>query len=143
MNTPAQPHAAVVVLDTNIVLDLWLFDDPTARLLRDALHRGVVHWLATASMREELARVLDYEHVAPQLKRRGLGAVDVLAAFDRHVRMYPAGPGADLLCKDPDDQKFVDLALAHGARLLSKDREVLSMAPRLARRGVTVRPVFG
>ena len=30
-----------------------------------------------------------------------------------------------LRCSDPDDQKFIDLAVAHRCTLVSKDREVL------------------
>jgi predicted nucleic acid-binding protein len=43
------------------------------------------------------------------------------------------------VCKDPDDQVFIDLAVARGALLLSKDRAVLVMRKRLAARGVVVR----
>ena len=38
-----------------------------------------------------------------------------------------------MTCKDPDDQKFIDLAVAHGATLLSKDRAVLALKKRLER----------
>ena len=39
-------------------------------------------------------------------------------------------------CKDPDDQRFIDLALAHRAGLLSKDQAVLCMAKRMRALGV-------
>jgi predicted nucleic acid-binding protein len=41
-------------------------------------------------------------------------------------------------CKDADDQKFIDLAAAHRAQLLSKDKAVLCMARRLKTLGVAV-----
>jgi predicted nucleic acid-binding protein len=42
-------------------------------------------------------------------------------------------PGkAGITCGDPDDQKFIDLAVAHRCTLLSKDFEVLRMRKRLA-----------
>ena len=40
-------------------------------------------------------------------------------------------PKASVTCSDPDDQKFIDLAVAHQATLLSKDNAVLCMAKRL------------
>ena len=43
------------------------------------------------------------------------------------------------VCSDPDDQVFIDLSVAHGAQLVSKDKAVLSMKKRLALRGVAVR----
>jgi hypothetical protein len=42
------------------------------------------------------------------------------------------------VCKDPDDQKFIDLAAALPATLLSKDAQVLALARRLERLGVSV-----
>ena len=39
-------------------------------------------------------------------------------------------------CKDPDDQKFIDLAVLHQAMLLSKDNAVLCMKKRLLGLGV-------
>ncbi|MEZ0308156.1 MAG: PIN domain nuclease, partial [Ramlibacter sp.] len=35
-------------------------------------------------------------------------------------------------CRDPDDQMFIDLAVAHKCLLISKDTAVLSMRKRLA-----------
>ena len=46
-----------------------------------------------------------------------------------------------LRCTDPDDQKFVDLALALApACLISRDRAVLKLARRAALRAVLIRP---
>jgi predicted nucleic acid-binding protein len=46
------------------------------------------------------------------------------------------------VCNDADDQKFIDLAVAHQALLISKDKEVLRLKNRLARLGVAVWPVW-
>jgi predicted nucleic acid-binding protein len=47
----------------------------------------------------------------------------------------PAASAAELpRCKDPDDQKFLELAASAGAQLLiSKDQAVLELAPRVTR----------
>ena len=129
------------VLDTNIVLDLWVFDDPASGALRISLEDGATRWLATAAMREELARVLGYPHIARRLDARGQSAHDVLAQFDRHAQLQPDAPKAPYSCKDADDQKFIDLAVQHGAALHSKDAQVLCMKNRLARCGVALNPV--
>jgi putative PIN family toxin of toxin-antitoxin system len=131
--TQRQP---AVVIDTNIVLDLFVFDDADARPLRAALEAGALAWLATEGMRVELARVLGYPQIAPRLAFYRIEAADVLAAFDRHARLRPTAVRSRAVCKDPDDQVFIDLAVAHGAALLSKDRAVLSMRKRLAALGV-------
>ncbi|TFY98111.1 putative toxin-antitoxin system toxin component, PIN family [Ramlibacter rhizophilus] len=121
-----------LVLDTNVVLDLFVFDDPGAIALKDALRARRLRWVATEGMREELARVLDYPLLARRLAARGLGAPGVLACFDAHSeRVEPAVP-APVACRDPDDQPFIDLAVAHRALLVSKDAEVLRLRKRLA-----------
>ena len=130
------------VLDTNIVLDLWVFDDPASAPLRSALQQGAARWLATAPMREELARVLDYPHIARRLNARALTAETVLDQFDRHAQLHPEAPKAPYTCKDADDQKFIDLAVAHRATLVSKDKAVLTMRNRLARLDVAVVKVW-
>lgn len=129
------------VLDTNIVLDLWVFDDPDSAPLRESLDSGHTQWLATASMREELARVLHYPHIARRLDARAMTAEAVLACFDRHAQRQPDAPKAPYVCKDADDQKFIDLAVQYGAALHSKDAQVLCMKNRLARCGVALNPV--
>jgi len=120
-----------LVLDTNIVLDVFVFDDEAAQPLRQELLAGRLHWLATTAMRDELERVLAYPQIVPRLAFRGLCAADVLASFDRHVTTVDSAPKASVTCKDPDDQKFIDLAVRERALLLSKDGAVLSMRKRL------------
>lgn len=127
-----------VVIDTNVVLDLFVFDDPACTVWHVALREGRATWLASEAMRDELQRVLDYPHIA---RRLGVaGAPAVLEAFDRHTRRVDPAPKAAFTCRDPDDQRFIDLAVAHNALLLSKDAQVLALARRLARIGVRVGP---
>lgn len=129
-----------LVLDTNIVLDALVFRDPRTHALHHAVFgdaaRPDVLWLATAPMREELARVLAYPHIAARLAFHGLQAGQVLSQFDARVRIVPVASKAPVTCKDPDDQKFIDLAVSHGASLLSKDKAVLCMRRRLMMLGV-------
>ena len=128
------------VIDTNIVLDLWLFEDPATVPLRDALQSGRISHLATNSMRDELARVLTYPHIIKRMARANLQAQDILNRFDQyHVPAEPAIK-APCTCKDPDDQKFIDLAVAHAVPLLSKDAAILCMKKRLYQSGVMLNP---
>jgi putative PIN family toxin of toxin-antitoxin system len=120
-----------LVLDTNIVLDLFVFDDPALADLKTAVLASQLPWLATLEMREELRRVLGYPHIAARMVRGGTAAEAVLAAFDDHATIRDVAAKAPVTCKDPDDQKFIDLAVAHRATLLSKDKAVLCMAKRL------------
>lgn len=125
-----------IILDTNIVLDVFVFNDTAAQPLRQSLLDGKLDWLATQPMRDELARVLAYPQIVPRLAFYAISAGDVLAGFDRHARLVDVAAKAGVTCSDPDDQKFIDLAVAHRAVLLSKDRAVISMSKRLVALGV-------
>ena len=135
---PTKP-APALVLDTNIVLDLWVFGDAVTAPLMAGLVQRRWRWLATAPMREELARVLAYPQIVKSLNHHQITAADVLAQFDAHVQLVEVAAKASVTCKDPDDQKFIDLAVEHQAILLSKDHAVLSMAKRLVAQDVIVR----
>ena len=120
-----------VVLDTNIVLDLFIFADPQVAAIRTLLAQQRLRWIATQVMRDELERVLDYAHLQPRMQFYGVTAQDVLAAFDAGAQRADVAPRAPWACKDTDDQKFIDLAVAHRAILVSKDKAVLCMRKRL------------
>lgn len=126
-----------VILDTNIVLDTFVFNDPAAKPLRAALEAGTLQWIATAPMREELERVLAYPKIAKRLAFYQLQAADVLVHFDTRVHTVDVAAKAPIVCKDPDDQKFIDLAVAHKALVLSKDNAVLCMKKRLIALGAS------
>ncbi|WP_404300758.1 putative toxin-antitoxin system toxin component, PIN family [Alicycliphilus denitrificans] len=123
--------AHAVVLDTNIVLDLFLFADPAVAAVRTLLRARRLHWLTTQPMRDELGCVLQYAHLRPRMQHHGVDAADVLAAFDAGTRLVDVAARAPYVCKDADDQKFIDLAVAHRAILVSKDKAVLCMRKRL------------
>lgn len=128
-----------LVLDTNIVLDVFVFNDAAAQPVRDGLAAGHWGWIATQPMRVELERVLGYPQIVPRLVFYQLSAADVLAHFDAHARLLPVPAKAPVTCSDADDQMFVDLAVAQRSTLLSKDKAVTSMAKRLLALGVIVK----
>lgn len=140
-STPKQGVASQPwVIDTNIVLDLWLFEDPATAPLRAALQSGRITHLATSSMREELARVLTYPHIVKRMAKSNTQVQDILQRFDDHLLAAEPAAKAPCTCKDPDDQKFIDLAVAHAAPLLSKDAAILCMKKRLLQAGVLLNP---
>jgi predicted nucleic acid-binding protein len=129
-----------LVLDTNVVLDLLVFGDAAAQPVKQGLEAGSLRWLATSAMREELARVLAYPKLAPRVVFHRGSAEAVLQDFDRHVALVAEAPKAGVTCGDPDDQKFIDLAVAHRCPLVSKDFEVLRLKKRLAQLDVLALP---
>lgn len=121
----------MIVLDTNIVLDTFVFNDPATQSLKLALVSRQIQWMATQPMRDELERVLTYPKILARMNFYQLVAADVLSQLDGLARMVDVAAKASVTCTDPDDQKFIDLAVALKAPLLSKDRAVLCMAKRL------------
>jgi len=123
--------SALVVLDTNIVLDAFVFNDPATRALKQALAAKQLQWIATKAMRDELVRVLCYPKILLRMAFYKVTALHVLAQFDGQATLVDTASRASAVCKDPDDQKFIDLAVLHKALLLSKDNAVLCMKKRL------------
>ena len=131
-----------IVLDTNIVLDVFVFNDLAAEPLREALLSNQLDWLVTQPMRDELARVLAYPKIAARLAYYKLSVSDVLARFDKHSCLVEIAPKASVTCSDADDQKFIDLAVQCNALLLSKDKDVISMKKRLLTLGIRAQPAM-
>lgn len=142
-HTPGGPP--IVVIDSQAVLDWWYFRDPVCQGWSAARAQGRWQWVASQAMRDELAHVLGRGFAPGWSGATEPGAV--LQAFDQLVELRPAPTlslAQPLRCSDPDDQKFVDLAIGSGARwLVSRDRAVLKLAGRaLSRHGLQiVRPV--
>ena len=139
------------VVDTNVVLDLWVFADPATEPLRAALAQADTRVIATPVMRDELERVLAYPHLVRRQALDGQAAAAVLQAWDARVTLHPVAPKARFTCTDADDQKFIDLAAFHATQgndgtggvhvpvvLLSKDKAVLRLKKRLSTLGVWV-----
>ena len=121
-----------LVLDTNVWLDWLVFDDPDVEPVRLAVAAGEAEVCIDEAVEAELARVLAYPFGSRTLSPEGRDAC--LAACRRIARR---GGEADAkvegkplpVCGDPDDQKFLDLAAACGARyLVTRDRDLLELA---------------
>ncbi|MBP7351462.1 PIN domain-containing protein [Comamonas sp. UBA7528] len=128
----AGPLPRPMVLDTNVVLDMLIFDDPHIPSIRELVARGEVRWIADQAQRTELERVLHYSQIAPRVSHYGKTPQGVMADFDAAVEYVAEAPKIRFTCTDPDDQHFLDLASLHQAVLVSKDRAVLKQRKRVA-----------
>lgn len=133
--TTADPPSAV--LDTNVVLDWLVFRDPRVAALAAEIEAGRLRWRTTPRMRAEFDAVLTRGHLdrwAPDRERS-------LLAFDQHSVVDAEAPPCRLICTDPDDQGFIDLALHRRCRwLVTHDHALLRLAARARPFGVLVLP---
>jgi putative PIN family toxin of toxin-antitoxin system len=134
---PSKPAPAKVVIDTQVVMDWLVFRDARAAPLVQALEAGSLHWIGRPRMLEELLHVLGRgiaSGYAPDLDF-------VQQGFAQHCRMIEAepAPAVRLVCRDKDDQMFIDLAIAERAQwLISRDRAVLALAKRARAHGLEI-----
>lgn len=139
------PIAVKLVLDTNVVLDWLVFEDPALSPLGSAAQARSIQLITHEHAIQELTRVLGY----PRLRLSDARQQEVLKRYrascgwpDRAaggpVGKSPLPPGFPH-CRDPDDDPFLALAYhAQADALVSKDRQVLSLRRRLRRFGPTV-----
>ena len=145
---PAHPTRApdadtrpAIVIDTQVVMDWLVFRDARVGALSTAITAGALRWLVAPAMRDELRHVLGRgvaASYAPDL-------AFIEAHFDAHAQpvdpIEPQPLASRLVCRDADDQKFIDLALARQARwLISRDKAVLALAKRARPRGLVIVP---
>lgn len=137
-----RPGPLRLVLDTNIWLDWLVFDDDGVAPIKSAVAFARAEIFIDDACTQELARVLAYP------RKQQLLAADAQAAClaeYRSVTRWVEAPAqghdealaqAGLpVCRDPDDQKFLALALASDANfLITKDKLLLELARRKVRR---------
>jgi len=120
-----------VVFDTNVLLDIFVFNDFRAIHLKQALLDKQMDAIASPQTLEELADVISRPlfSLESSAQERILDQWRALARVIDDVDLSKA----PWQCVDPDDQVFLNLAYsARPCLLMSKDNEVLKLANRAA-----------
>jgi putative PIN family toxin of toxin-antitoxin system len=125
------------VLDTNVVLDLIYWNDAGVAPLAAALQCGA----AVACVDEPCLKELETVLARPEFLGDPQQARQRAAAFRAAARVVSPGSGPALpplpRCRDPEDQKFLELARTSGAELLvTRDKALLALARRKHRLSV-------
>ena len=134
-----------LVLDTNVVIDWLVFDDPFMSPLRHGVRDGRIVVLTHPPAIDELKRVLAY----PQLKLNSTRQHEIFACYlaETTIVAMPEGfsptqlmmPGGFPRCRDRDDEPFLALAFhARADALASRDNAVFGLKSRAAKFGVTI-----
>ncbi len=134
----------IAVIDTNVWLDLFVFADPRVRGLAHALAVGTALTAVRCCQTDaEIEAVLRRPRFAA---RRAAGPVPGSIDLDEPMLRWrqiaqprALGAPAPWLCRDRDDQKFLDLAFASGAALLlTKDKALLCLNRKSRRDGLSI-----
>ena len=126
-----------VVFDTNVLLDLFVFNDFRALHLKQALLEHKIDALASLKTLEEFADVIS----RPLFSLETAEKEKILAQWKSLSRVLDDQSllSSPWRCQDPDDQIFLDLAFtAKPCTLISKDNEVLKFAARAAKEDVLI-----
>lgn len=150
-STARPAPAGIVVLDTHIALEWLWFDDGRTRAMGQSIAQGHRPWWACSRMTEEWQRVLRrlaQAATTPQMSQTSIRPEEMPCQksklahtyYLRHAQIWtPLPPPAPYRCSDPDDQMFIDLALATGAScLLTRDRALLKLRSRARERGLLI-----
>ncbi len=127
-----------IVLDTNVCLDLFVFRDPRWTLLHGALKDGRLEAVTRDDCRMEWSIVLRYPH----LKLDDAARSDCTTEFDALIHCHPmpaieSEPVRLPICKDKDDQKFLEISRdAKADILITKDKALLKLARKTRRDGL-------
>ncbi|GMV02153.1 MAG: PIN domain-containing protein [Burkholderiaceae bacterium] len=118
------------VLDTNVWLDWLVFAEPTVAPIARSVESGALTPLGSDETRAEWLDVI----ARPVFRLDDAARAAARAAWDRWVRRCARAPACTLACRDRDDQKFVDLAVAERAAwLVTRDKALLALARRADR----------
>ena len=126
-----------VIFDTNVLLDLFVFNDFRAIHLKQALLEKQIDALATPKTLEEFADVISRPlfSLEPAAQETILLQWRSLARILDEEKLLPS----PWRCQDPDDQVFLDLAFtAKPCILISKDNEVLKFATKALKENVLI-----
>ncbi len=125
------------MLDTNVILDLLVFKDPTADPIRHLLDTKLVDAVRSEASMIELIDVIQ----RPTFKLSQEEQVLILKAWESVTRLMEneAIEPAPFTCRDLDDQVFLDMAYSiRPALLLSKDLLVLELRTSAKPHGVEI-----
>jgi putative PIN family toxin of toxin-antitoxin system len=126
-----------LVLDTNVILDLLVFKDPSAEAIRLLLDTNQVDAVRTLASMAELIDVIG----RPTFKLSQENQEAIVQAWESSSRLLGTADikQAPFTCRDRDDQVFINMAYSlRPALLLSKDLRVLELATIAKHHGVEI-----
>lgn len=125
-----------VVLDTNVLVSLYVFADSRFAPLRARIESGEWQALTNEACLDEFRRVLGYPMFGLSAARQQ-GALDAYQLEVTHADNLQAGSASLPRCSDRDDQKFLELARDSAADwLVTADKALLRLARRDRLRGL-------
>ena len=112
-----------IVLDTNIWLDWFVFNDPTINIFKTWITKPENTIVIDEACKQELISVLAYKKFSISGDRQQ----EISETIDDTCSFHITGTtDHQIWCRDPNDEKFLQLALdSQSTFLLTKDLDLL------------------
>jgi uncharacterized protein len=118
-----------IVFDTGTVISALLFENGRLAWLRQHWRGSVCQPLVSRATTVELTRVLEYPKFNLPLEERR----ELLGEYLPYCRIVEQVRKSPVLCRDPKDQPFLDLAhTAKADALVTGDRDLLVLAGQMS-----------
>ncbi|WP_415836246.1 putative toxin-antitoxin system toxin component, PIN family [Polynucleobacter antarcticus] len=126
-----------IVLDTNILLDIFVFNDASTVDLKVAVLNQAIRAIASPKTLDEFTEVI----ARPLFQLNGESQAAILAQWRSMAELYNDAQldMAPWICEDADDQIFLDIAFQlRPSILISKDKAILKLASIAAKNEVVI-----
>ena len=113
-----------IILDTNVLISAIFFETGNEARILDEVLKGKVTIVSSLDTLQEFRETL----AAPKFKLTPPEVLEVFQLIVSISEIVLAPPNAEVKCRDPDDQKFLDCAAGGGGDfLVTGDRGLLEI----------------
>lgn len=119
------------VLDANVIISALIRPDSApGRILRAAIHEAAMRLLTSGPLLAELRAALEYPRLQRYLKMSGQDKEEFVILLEQIAELVRiADHPAPVVCRDPDDESYLQTALAGRADyIVSGDGDLLDLA---------------
>lgn len=120
-------------------MDWWLFQHAPLLGLLDLITSGEFQLVGSQATYTELSQVIVRRCFADALAASGHSAEQILAIYQQTCGTWTSPVTSPWRCGDPDDQKFLDLALAAApVVLITRDKQLRRHTKSARKQGVRI-----
>ncbi len=132
---PNEEPGLCLVLDTNILLDVFVFGNPNGLRLWEIIRERKIKTCYGEDCLREFKAIIGQDRFAVPNERQS----EILTEFTATAQMQPNPVDTPFKCRDREDQKFLAVAYASvPSVLLTKDKMLLKLNKRAKKLGFRI-----